>query len=194
MNGHIYIGGSITSTSVSATGTGILGGNDPIALSTLMPGDDTPPSSVTVGGGTYPLRPTSVAPLSPTGRRTAPAAAERTDWRVIVTPEGDYYTVKIYNGAREVLNPGVKMTARMNFTLPDGWEADAIFAVFRNADGSLTAFKAAYDPVAGTLTFHTDCTGTFALVSFPFEGKLYSADFYTALGELESIQKLPVRR
>ena len=113
---------------------------------------------------------------------------------MIVSTGGRYYAVRIYNGAREVADPGQKMTARMNFTLPDGWDADAIFAVFRNADGSLTAFKAVYDPVAGTLTFHTDCTGTFALVSFPFEGKLYSADFYAALSELESIRDLPVRR
>ena len=195
-NWQIISGTSIVSTVISATGSGTLGGYNIVEVyDPNAPGAENV-ITVTIGDTTYATGNTKTpsAPSAPTAPTQRLAAAPRTDWRVIVTPEGDYYTVKIYNGAREVLNPGVKMTTRMNFTLPDGWDADAIFAVFRNADGSLTAFKAAYDPVAGTLTFHTDCTGTFALVSFPFEGKLYSADFYTALGELESIRDLPVRR
>ena len=86
------------------------------------------------------------------------------------------------------------MTANMKFTLPEDWDDDAIFAVFRNDDGSLTAFKANYDPKTETLRFQTDLTGIFALVSFPYDGKLYTRDFYTALAELEQIADLPVRR
>ena len=82
----------------------------------------------------------------------------------------------------------------MKFELPAGWDANAIFAVFRNANGKLTAFKARYDAASHSLSFDTDLTGTFALVSFPYPGKLYSADFYAALAELEIIEDLPVRR
>ena len=86
------------------------------------------------------------------------------------------------------------MTARFKFKLPDDWDVNAVFAVFRNADGTLTAFKARYDAASGTLSFDADLTGTFALVSFPFKGKLYSAEFYAALAELEIIRDLPIRR
>ena len=86
------------------------------------------------------------------------------------------------------------MTARMKFTLPAGWNRNDIYAVFRNADGSLTAIRAAYDEKSGTLSFDTDLTGTFALISFPFDGKPYSEEFYDAISELEDIRLLPVRR
>ena len=86
------------------------------------------------------------------------------------------------------------MTARMKFTLPAGWNRNDIYAVFRNADGSLTAIRAAYDEKSGTLSFDTDLTGTFALISFPFDGKPYSDKFYDAISELEDIRLLPVRR
>ena len=184
-------GGTITTTNTSFTGTGVLGGSGAGSVgggrsSVLFRGSanshQTPDPVVPDPVVCNPVVPDPV-PVD------TPAA-----WRVIVSAGGRYYTVRVYNGAREVLNPGVKMTARMNFTLPDGWDAEAIFAVFRNADGSLTAFKAAYDPIAGTLTFHTDCTGTFALVSFPFEGTPYSDAFYEALAQLELIAALPVRR
>ena len=44
------------------------------------------------------------------------------------------------------------------------------------------------------LRFSTDLTGTFALISFPFEGTPYSDAFYEALAQLELIAALPVRR
>ena len=113
---------------------------------------------------------------------------------MIVSESGRYYKVNIYYGGREIIDPGQKVTARMRFTLPADWDADSIFAVFRNANGKLTAFKAVYDAETGTLRFDTNLTGTFALVYFPFDGKLYSQAFYDALAELEIIQDLPVRR
>ncbi|MBQ5350094.1 MAG: hypothetical protein IIU41_03545, partial [Oscillospiraceae bacterium] len=124
---------------------------------------------------------------------SSPTAA-RNDRRVVVSPRGRYYTVRVYNGIREIAEPGQKMTARMKFTLPAGWNRNDIYAVFRNADGSLTAIRAAYDEESGTLSFDTDLTGTFALVCFPFDGKPYSDKFYDAISELEDIRLLPVRR
>ena len=182
-------------TVISATGSGILGGYtitevyDPNA-----PGAENV-ITVTIGGTTYATDGRKTTPTAPSNAPTRRLdAAPRADWRAIVSKSGAYYELRIYNGAAEIANPGVKMTARMKFTLPEDWDADAIYAVFRSANGKLTACKATYDAKEGTLRFSTDLTGTFALISFPFEGTPYSDAFYEALAQLELIAALPVRR
>ena len=100
-----------------------------------------------------------------------------------------------YSGARELIElGGMKVAARVKYKLPDDWDRGAIYAVFRCADGTLKAFRAVYDENSGTLTFETDLTGVFALVSFPFDGTPFSPAFYAALSELDVIRALPVRR
>ena len=194
-NWQVISGTSIVSTIVSATGSGILGGTpitevyDPNA-----PGAENV-ITVTIGGTTYATEGRKTTPTAPSNAPTRRLdAAPRADWRAIVSKSGAYYELRIYNGAAEIANPGVKMTARMKFTLPEDWDADTIYAVFRSANGKLTACKATYDAKEGTLRFSTDLTGTFALISFPFEGTPYSDAFYEALAQLELIAALPVRR
>ena len=55
--------------------------------------------------------------------------------------------------------------------------------MFRNADGSLTAFRASYDPLSGRLSFECDRLGDFVIVAFAFAGEEYSEAFYEALEE-----------
>ena len=206
--------GVVTPPSTSFTGTGTLGGAGSLGSGsgTMLfrgsayshhdpqpdPSDteDTPvPDPLVPDPQPMPPDPTPPDPTPP-GREpdaSLPGTAVN-DRRVIVSPSGRYYTVRIYIGIREIAEPGQKMTARMKFILPAGWNRNDIYAVFRNADGSLTAFKAAYDEESGTLSFDTDLTGTFALISFPFDGKPYSDKFYDAISELEDIRLLPIRR
>ena len=114
---------------------------------------------------------------------------------MIVTSQKSRYVLRVYSGAKETTDLGGEtVSARLKFTLPAGWNPNAIYAVFRNADGTLTAFPAKYDAKTGTLTFETDLTGVFTLVSFPFDGKPFSPEFYKALAKLEEICSLPVRR
>ncbi|MBQ3858908.1 MAG: hypothetical protein II779_00140, partial [Clostridia bacterium] len=129
----------------------------------------------------------------PNPEASLPAAAA-SDRRVIVSPQGRYYTVHVYFGTREADEPGQKITVRMKFKLPAGWSKNALFAVFRNADGSLTVIRADYDEDENTLSFDTDLTGTFALIFFPFDEDSSSEDFYEAISELDEIRLLPVRR
>ena len=129
----------------------------------------------------------------PNPEASLPAAAA-SDRRVIVSPQGRYYTVHVYFGTREADEPGQKITVRMKFKLPAGWSKNALFAVFRNADGSLTVIRADYDEDENTLSFDTDLTGTFALIFFPFDEDSTSEDFYEAISELDEIRLLPVRR
>ena len=144
-------GGTVSSTTTSFTGSGILGG---------------------AGAG-------SVRLSSAIG-----------DLRVIVTEEVMGYRVHVYSGNREITDlGGRKVKASMSFSLPQGWNSGMTFAVFKNDDGSLTAFRAVYDPLTGTLTFDTDRTGDFVLVSLDYDGELFSAGFYAALSRLPEVQR-----
>ena len=200
---------SYAPTSTSYTGSGVLGGSgsanagtgSPIMLRRIQkpednhdpekPNPDPEPEPQPVDPD--PVVPDSVVPDS--APESAAPAAPRNDLRVIVTLQKSKNTLRVYNGTKEITDlGGQKVTARVKFSLPAGWNKNAIFAVFRNADGSLTAFKAVYDAKTGELTFDTDLTGTFTLVSFPFNGDLFSEEFYKALARLDEIRILPVRR
>ena len=216
--------GTVTSPSTSFTGTGTLGGAGSLGSGSgtvLFRGSayshhDPQPAS---GGGGNPVDPDPVpsdpdpdpdppAPDPPAPAPDLPApdpdpdpnpeaslpAAAASDRRVIVSPQGRYYTVHVYFGTREADEPGQKITVRMKFKLPAGWSKNALFAVFRNADGSLTVIRADYDEDENTLSFDTDLTGTFALIFFPFDEDSTSEDFYEAISELDEIRLLPVRR
>ena len=216
--------GTVTSPSTSFTGTGTLGGVGSLGSGSgtvLFRGSayshhDPQPAS---GGGGNPVDPDPVpsdpdpdpdppAPDPPAPAPDLPApdpdpdpnpeaslpAAAASDRRVIVSPQGRYYTVHVYFGTREADEPGQKITVRMKFKLPAGWSKNALFAVFRNADRSLTVIRADYDEDENTLSFDTDLTGTFALIFFPFDEDSSSEDFYEAISELDEIRLLPVRR
>ena len=212
--------GTVTSPSTSFTGTGTLGGAGSLGSGSgtvLFRGSayshhDPQPAS---GGGGNPADPVDPDPVpsdpdpdpdppapdppapdpdpDPNPEASLPAAAA-SDRRVIVSPQGRYYTVHVYFGTREADEPGQKITVRMKFKLPAGWSKNALFAVFRNADGSLTVIRADYDEDENTLSFDTDLTGTFALIFFPFDEDSTSEDFYEAISELDEIRLLPVRR
>ena len=114
---------------------------------------------------------------------------------MVVKPvDSGLYTLELLDGTTGERVPERRVEVRTRFTPPAGWSTDDIFVVFRNRDGSLTAVKAEYDADTGTLVFETDLTGTFSVVSFPYEGDLFSEEFYTALEALEAIRSLPVRR
>ncbi len=62
--------------------------------------------------------------------------------------------------------------------------------VFRDAEGSLKAFEAVYDPVTGMLRFSPDIAGRFVVVAFDFDGEPFSEEFYRALAELDTVKAL----
>lgn len=178
--------GSFSSTSTIFTGAGILGNG---GAGSLSGGSG---NQINFGSGYSDPDPDPDNPVTPS--TTGDSAGDTSLWRVVVTESSDYHRVTCYYGAQEVIDPGRKVTAKMNFVLPSGWDGQSIYAVFRNADGTLTAFKAEYTASNGMLRFDTDLTGIFALVSFPFGEEPLSKDFYVALEELEIIRNLPIRR
>ena len=168
---------------------------DPVVPDPVVPDPVVPDPVVPDPIVPDPVVPDPVDPDPDPDPTEPPAVTFRNDLRVIVTFQKTNNTLRVYNGTKEITDlGGQKVTARVKFSLPAGWNKNAIFAVFRNADGTLTAFKAMYDAKTGELTFDTDLTGTFTLVSFPFDGDPLSEKFYEALAELDEIRALPVRR
>ena len=140
-------GGTVSNTSTSFTGSGVLGG---------------------AGAG----------------------AVRLANLRVVITEKADRYLLQVFSGDREITDlNGRSAIARMDFSMPADWNSGAIFAVFKNSDGTLSAVKAVYDPVAGTLRFETKLTGEFILVCFDYKGVLYSDAFYAALSQLPEVQR-----
>jgi hypothetical protein len=64
-----------------------------------------------------------------------------------------------------------------------------IYAVFKDADGKLHAFRAELEP-GGRLCFRTHLSGRFVIVAFESEQKEFSEDFYKDLENLPEIALL----
>ena len=187
-------GGSVSKTSTSFTGSGVLGGANA--------------GSVRYGASTYNLSSSKPVPrtentdpdngsdasetessgASSSSAAETPAAA----CRVVVSEAAGYSVLEVYNGSEKVRDlRGGKVTVRISsYPLPSDWNSDMIFAVFKNDDGSLTAFQTKYDPATGDLVFDTDRPGEFVLVCLSFDGEPFSPAFYAALEKLPEVQKL----
>ncbi len=197
-----FSGLTVMTTTTSATGTGILGGNGSgstggklILRSTgasrhgTTPADPgtTDPDPGTTDDPIIPAAPDT--PVKPSGTSDGTGTGERTPnaLRAVVTAlpgKGQKaYRLAVYDaaGRRVNLPMGASVRARMRFELPADWKADSIFAVFRLPDESLKAVKAQYDAATGTLSFVTDTAGEFTLVNFEYRGTLYTPQFYAAL-------------
>ena len=193
---------TLTSTSTSFTGTGILGGSGAGSLNggvgnqlffgsnTSNQGSDTSDTDPADSDTTSPAEDDLGSPSAETGGDPA----NTLPLRIIVTEINDYYKVTGFYGTQEIIVPGQAMTVNMEFHLPAGWNSNAIYVVFRHDDGTLTVYKAYYSASTGVLSFDTDLTGTFALVCFPYDGEPFSDGFYAALKDLAIIRKLPVCR
>ena len=82
------------------------------------------------------------------------------------------------------------MSVSMRYELPPQNTGKALYAVFRNADGTITAAKARYSGLKGELSFETDRLGAFVIVAFDFDGEEFSDAFYAALEDLPELQDL----
>ena len=81
-----------------------------------------------------------------------------------------------------------KITVR--FSCPAPKSNRQIFAVFRDGDGNLKAFKARYDIIKDQLVFETDMLGDFAVVCIDFNSDIDSEEFYKYLERFDSVKAL----
>ena len=105
-----------------------------------------------------------------------------------VTDEETYFNLSAYKDSKQIFKLDNKVTVR--FDHPEPSEEGQLFAVFRNEDGSLTAFPTRYDAVSGELVFSGDKLGNFVVVSVNYDGKLYTKEFYNFLETIESVRDL----
>ena len=78
----------------------------------------------------------------------------------------------------------------MRYELSSQDAGKALYAVFRNADGSFTAVRARYSRMKGELYFDTDRLGAFVVVAFDYDGEEFSDAFYAALESLPELRLL----
>ncbi len=106
-----------------------------------------------------------------------------------VTDKETCYNLAAYYDGKQIFSLNNKVTVRFDYPVPTS--EGRFFVVFRNGDGSLTAFAARYDAVAGQLVFSGDKLGDFVVVSIDdFDGQLFSAEFYAYLETISSVKSL----
>ncbi len=182
--------GTSTQTGTLFTGSGILGGSGAGSVhygSTNHSNQSgTDDDNGTGNGGTDSTTgKTETEPAAETVTMTRPA----TVW-VEAQSDGIRYILCAAEGEKTLRDLGGCVSVSMRYELPPQDAGKALYAVFRNADGTITAARARYSGLKGELSFETDRLGTFVIVAFDFDGEEFSDAFYAALEDLPELQDL----
>ena len=182
--------GTSTQTGTLFTGSGILGGSGAGSVhygSTNHSNQSgTDDDNGTGNGGTDSTTgKTETEPAAETVTMTRPA----TVW-VEAQSDGIRYILCAAEGEKTLRDLGGRVSVSMRYELPPQDTGKALYAVFRNADGTITAARARYSGLKGELSFETDRLGTFVIVAFDFDGEEFSDAFYAALEDLLERQSL----
>lgn len=182
--------GTSTQTGTLFTGSGILGGSGAgsVHYGSTNPSNQsgTDDDNGTGNGGTDSTTgKTETEPAAETVTMTRPA----TVW-VEAQSDGIRYILCAAEGEKTLRDLGGRVSVSMRYELPPQDAGKALYAVFRNADGTITAARARYSGLKGELSFETDRLGTFVIVAFDFDGEEFSDAFYAALEDLPELQDL----
>ena len=182
--------GTSTQTGTVFTGSGILGGSGAGSVhygSTNHSNQSgTDDDNGTGNGGTDSTTgKTETEPAAETVTMTRPA----TVW-VEAQSDGIRYILCAAEGEKTLRDLGGRVSVSMRYELPPQDAGKALYAVFRNADGTITAVRARYSGLNGELCFEADRLGTFVIVAFDFDGEEFSDAFYAALEDLPELQDL----
>lgn len=176
-------GGVTTDTNTSFTGSGVLGGSGAGSVSggarrLAITGDRTDPIS---------LEPDPKPDPEP-----APTPAQAAEDLRVWTEErnGGYYLLNIERGGKALGRLAARVKVQMEYTPGTDTEGMPMYAVFRDVDGTLTAFEASYDPITGMLSFSSNISGKFIIVAFDFDGEPFTEEFYRALADLDAVGAL----
>jgi len=197
-------GEAITTTGISFTGSGVLGG---AGAGSVTGGNSKPVYS---GSGISrnritihdpdpvdpdPVKPDPVDPdpVDPDPVKPDPGQQDIAAQilRVETTAHGECYILSVFDHDRPITDlNGHAIAVHMAFLAPESWNGGSIYVVFRNADGSLTAYEASFDPATGMLIFESALTGEFVVVCLDYDGEAFSAGFYAALEALPELKSL----
>ena len=115
----------------------------------------------------------------------------------------DRYTLSFFNkGVSATIPEGVRATVTIPFEVPaewiaewgENWKSYPLFAVFRDGQGKLRAFRISGGVQNGKLTFDTSLTGDFVIVCIS-DGETGAAPdtelFYSELEKLDAVKCCP---
>ncbi|MCR4607124.1 MAG: hypothetical protein K5771_05325 [Oscillospiraceae bacterium] len=123
-----------------------------------------------------------------TGRAAAQSASTPLTDAVSLEEAAPVYNLTVTVCDQLVTKLNEKITVR--FSCPAPKSNRQIFAVFRDGDGNLKAFKARYDIIKEQLVFETDMLGDFAVVCIDFNSDIDSEEFYKYLERFDSVKAL----
>ena len=183
-------------TSTLYTGSGILGGSGAGSVHIGRPKQNENNSDPTSVPNHDPQPTLDLTPLVATAEE-APAEAPLV-WveaapivnNEAASPTEKQYVLLALEGEKTLEELGGKATVAMNYTPPAEYAGKTLYVVFRNEDGTLTAFRATYSDITGLLRFITDRLGTFMVVGFDFDGVEFSEEFYEALAQIPELKDL----
>ncbi len=173
--------GVATQTGTLFTGSGILGGSGAgsvhySSVSNTDPGDNDDTNNTGNGDAA--------------GQTPAVTAPRNAAVWVVAQSDGIRYVLCALEGEKTLRDLGGRVSVSMPYELPPQDAGKALYAVFRNADGTVTAARARYSGMNGELSFEADRLGTFVIVAFDFDGEAFSDAFYAALEDLLGRQHL----
>ena len=174
-------GGVATQTGTLFTGSGILGGSGAgsvhySSVSNTDPGDNDDTNNTGNGDAA--------------GQTPAVTAPRNAAVWVVAQSDGIRYVLCALEGEKTLRDLGGRVSVSIPYELSPQDAGKALYAVFRNADGTVTAARARYSGLNGELSFEADRLGTFVIVAFDFDGEAFSDAFYAALEDLLGRQHL----
>ncbi|MBQ1770633.1 MAG: hypothetical protein II000_01615 [Clostridia bacterium] len=100
---------------------------------------------------------------------------------------GEQYVLHATEGEKTFNEVGGHVKVVIPWELSPMGAGQKVYAVFRDANNTLKAFRVSYSRLKSEMSFVTDCLGEFILVEFDFEGVEFSPEFYEALEKIVEI-------
>ena len=100
---------------------------------------------------------------------------------------GEQYVLHATEGEKTLNEVGGHVKVVIPWELSPIGAAQKVYAVFRDANNTLKAFRVSYSRLKSELSFDTDMLGDFTLVAFDFDGVEFSPEFYEALEKIVEI-------
>ena len=166
--------GIATQTGTVFTGSGLLGGSGAGSVRYGSVGHSDPRGNDDTNG----------TGNGDAGKRKTGTAPQTAAVWVVAQSDGIHYMLCALDGEKTLRDFGGRVSVSMRYELPPQDAGKALYAVFRNADGTITAARARYSGMNGELSFETDRLGAFVIVAFDFDGEEFSDAFYAALEDL----------
>ncbi len=171
-----------TMTGMRYTGSGILGDAGAGSVRFGKPGSDSEDNTAD---------PDDSLPKEDQERaKTAPGSEETARLQIWTTKEDGAYILHAKSGEQTIFRLDDYVDVFLDYTPGAQTMGKPLYAVFRDAEGRLHAFRASYGQLSGKLHFQTNQLGRFLILAFEFDGEPFSDAFYEALETCAEIAAL----